>query len=195
MIPSGRAGCSTQILRAARKDSGVARGALKALMSSATLTNWLPEGFKPLIGTEEATIDDKGRILVSKKKRERLGDEFAIAFGARGCLAAYPKGIWDRMLEEILQYDSINAGREQYTRLLLGQAEDDLKYDAQGRVVVPQKMREAAKLKDKVVLLGCLDRVEIWAREEYDLFQQDPDSYGRQRREAIAKAYNEMVGR
>lgn len=163
-------------------------------MSSAALTNWLPEGFKPLIGTEEATIDEKGRILVGKKKRERLGDGFAIIFGTRGCLAAYPVGVWERMLEEILQYDSINAGREQYTRLVLGTAEDDLKFDAQGRVVVPQKMREAAKLKDKVLLVGCLDRVEIWAREEYELFQQDPESYGRQRREAVAKAYNEMVG-
>ena len=163
-------------------------------MSSAAFTNWLPEGFKPLIGTEEATIDDKGRILVSTKKRERLGNGFAIVFGTRGCLAAYPQGIWERMLEEILQYDSINAGREQYTRLLLGTAEDDMKFDAQKRFVVPQKMRDAAKLTKNVLLVGCLDRVEIWAREEYELFQKDPETYGRQRHEAIAKAYNEMVG-
>jgi MraZ protein len=164
-------------------------------MSSANVTSGMPEGFKPLIGTEEATVDDKGRILVSKKKRDRLGDEFAIVFGTRGCLAAYPKAIWERMLDEILQHDSINEGREQYTRLLLGTAEDDLKFDAQNRVVVPLKMREAAKLKDKVLLVGCLDRVEIWAKDEYELFQQDPDTYGRHRREAIAKAYNAMVGR
>jgi len=164
-------------------------------MSGTALTNWIPEGFKPLIGTEEATIDDKGRILFSKKKRDRLGDGFAILWSTSGCLAAYPAGVWERMLEEILQYDSINEGRSQYTRLVLGTAEDELKFDGQGRVVIPQKMREAAKLKDKVMLVGCLDRVEIWARDEYELFLQDPETYGRQRREAVAKAYNEMVGR
>jgi MraZ protein len=164
-------------------------------MSSEHVTNGMMAGFKPLIGTEEATIDDKGRILVSKKKRERLGDSFAIVFGTRGCLAAYPNVIWERMLEEILQYDSINEGREQYTRLLLGTAEDDLKFDAQNRVVVPQKMREAARLKDKVLLVGCLDRVEIWAKDEFDMFQRDPEMYGRHRREAVVGAYNAMVGR
>jgi DNA-binding transcriptional regulator/RsmH inhibitor MraZ len=51
---------------------------------------------KPLIGTDEATIDDKGRILVGKKKRERLGEPFAIAVGEVGCLVAYPEPVWQQ---------------------------------------------------------------------------------------------------
>lgn len=150
---------------------------------------------KPLIGTDEATIDDKGRILVGKKKRERLGEPFAMAVGEVGCLVAYPEEVWRRKVGEMLGYDSLNQGRQQYTRLFLGYADDELKFDQQGRVVVPQKLREIAKLTDKLLLVGCGDRLEIWAKEEYERFQEDTEGYGAKRREALAKAYGQMVGR
>ncbi|MFI5387573.1 MAG: division/cell wall cluster transcriptional repressor MraZ [Fimbriimonadales bacterium] len=150
---------------------------------------------KPLIGTDEATIDDKGRILVGKKKRERLGETFAMAVGEVGCLVAFPEEAWRNKVNEMLGYDSLNQGRQQYTRLFLGYADDELKFDQQGRVVVPQKLRELAKLTDKVLLVGCGDRLEIWAKEEYERFQEDTEGYGAKRREALAKAYGQMVGR
>lgn len=151
--------------------------------------------FKPLIGTDEATIDDKGRILVGKKKRDRLGDTFAMAVGEVGCLVAYPEEVWGQKVAEMLSYDSLNQGRQQYTRLFLGYADDELKFDQQGRVVVPQKLREIAKLTDKVLLVGCGDRLEIWDKSEYERFQEDTEGYGAKRREALAKAYGQMVGR
>ena len=148
--------------------------------------------FKPLIGTDEATIDDKGRILVSKKKRERLGETFTLALGSLGCLVAYPEDRWDKIVQDILSYESINQGREQYTRLILGWADDELKFDQQGRFVVPQKLRELARLKEKVLLIGCGDRLEIWSKSEWEEFNTYQDSYGRQRREAIDKAQQQM---
>ncbi|HWA82344.1 MAG TPA: hypothetical protein VG820_02850 [Fimbriimonadaceae bacterium] len=154
-----------------------------------------PAILKPLIGTDEATIDDKGRILVGKKKRERLGEPFAVAVGEVGCLVAYPEEVWQRKVAEMLSFDSLNQGRQQYTRLFLGYADDDLKFDQQGRVVVPQKLRDLAKLSDKVLLVGCGDRLEIWAKEEYERFQEDTEGYGAKRREALAKAYGQMMGK
>jgi division/cell wall cluster transcriptional repressor MraZ len=97
------------------------------------------------------------------------------------------------MLAEILGYASINQGREQYTRLVLGTAEDELKCDQQGRVVVPQKLRDLAKLTDKVMLVGCGDRLEIWAKTEWEQYGEHPDTYGQKRRESIEKAYSQMV--
>ncbi|MBV6457186.1 MAG: Transcriptional regulator MraZ [Fimbriimonadaceae bacterium] len=151
-------------------------------------------GFKPLIGTDEATIDDKGRLLLSKKKRDRLGDGFVVALGDVGCLVAYPAVTWDRMLEQVLAQDSLNQGRQQFTRLVFGLADDGLKWDQQGRVVVPHKLRELAKLKDRVLIVGCVDRLEIWAAEEWDIYNRDPDRYGEARRNAILTAYNRMLG-
>jgi len=150
---------------------------------------------KPLIGTDEATIDDKGRILVGKKKRERLGEPFAMAVGEVGCLVAFPEEVWHSKVSEMLSYDSLNQGRQQYTRLFLGYADDELKFDQQGRVVVPQKLRDIAKLTDKVLLVGCGDRLEIWAKDEYERFQEDTEGYGAKRREALSKAYGQMVAK
>lgn len=155
----------------------------------------LPADFKALTGTDEATVDDKGRILVGKKKRERLGEPFALALGPSGCLEAYPEWVWRRKLEDMLQHDTTNLGREQYTRLILGSADDEQKFDAQGRFVVPQKLREMAKLVDKVLLVGCGDRLEIWAKSEYEEHLRKPEEYGRERRDAIQRAQERMVGK
>lgn len=149
---------------------------------------------KPLMGTEEAIIDAKGRLLLSKKKRERLGESFVIAVGHPGCLAIYPEKVWDGMLADIMQYESINDGRQQFTRLVLGLAEDELSCDGQGRVVIPQKLRELAKLTKEVLIIGCGERAEIWAKEEWEKYNENPDTYGQQRRNAIAKALGQMKG-
>ncbi len=153
------------------------------------------QDYKRLIGTDEATIDDKGRILVSKKKRERLGEEFVIGLGMAGCLVAYTNRAWNRLVDEIDQCESINFGGEQFSRLIMGTAEDELKFDAQGRVVIPMKLRELAKLRKNVVLVGNNDKLEIWAAEEWEVFNRDPDSYGLQRRETIERAHLQMTGR
>ena len=147
-----------------------------------------------LMGTEEATIDDKGRILVVKKKRETLGESFVLAIGQAGCLIAYPEAVWSGIVDDIFSHESINAGTEQYTRIMLGDAEGDIRFDAQGRFVVPQRMRAAGKIKDKVVLVGCGNRMEIWAKSEYDAYKASPDTYGLERRLVVEKAYRQMKG-
>ena len=150
---------------------------------------------KPLIGTDEATIDDKGRLLVSKKKRERLGEPFVMALGETGCIVAYPQETWHKVLSEIASNPSTNQGRQQFARMTTGTAEDELKFDKQGRVVIPQKLREAANITDKVVLVGCLDRLEIWSKDEHDAYEADMDSYGSDRREAMDRAHKQMTGK
>ena len=148
------------------------------------------EDFEYLLGTDESTIDEKGRLLLGKKKRDRLGENFTVCLGTVGCLAMYPKSIWDELVKSILKYDPTNLGREMYTRLVLGQADNDLKFDGQGRVVVPPKLREEARIREKgaILVIGCGDHVEIWAREEYQRYQDDPEVYGHKRREQILQA-------
>lgn len=148
---------------------------------------------KPLQGVEEANIDDKNRLLFSKKKRERLGDDFVVALGPLGCLVAYPRVVWRAMMDEIEAAKPANVGRQQYARMLLGYMDDELKFDLQGRLVIPHRLRSEAKLKDKAVLVGAFDRVEIWNPEEYAGFSADPKGYGNARSAAMDLAYAEMV--
>lgn len=158
------------------------------------MSQGFPLLYKPLIGTDEATIDDKGRVLVSKKKRERLGDDFVLGLGPQGCLVAYTQRAWVRTLEEWEKSDLMNIGRTNYARMIMGTADDELNFDAQGRFVIPQKLREMGKLKKEVILIGCGDRMEIWAVEEYAIFQED-EKYAARRVEELERAYVQMTGR
>jgi MraZ protein len=150
---------------------------------------------KQLIGTDEATIDEKGRLLVGKKKRERLGEPFVMALGPTGCLVAYTIEAWNKEVAEVIANPSTNLGRQQYARMLSGSAADDLRFDKQGRVVVPQRLRELAGLKDKVLIVGCIDRMEIWSAEAWREYENDPDGYGKERREAFVRAERQMIGK
>lgn len=150
--------------------------------------------FKPLMGTEEATIDDKGRLLLGKRKRDRLGENFVMAVGPMGCLVAYPVEIWDRIWGELNRYEYINQGRERLTRLMLGEAQDELNCDMQGRVVIPIRLRERANLQKeaKALLIGCGERLEIWNRQDYEESRKYPEVFGRERRAAFEEAWEIM---
>lgn len=154
----------------------------------------LPLGFEPLIGTDDATLDDKGRLIFSKKKRDRLGDGFVATLGPKGCLEAYPAAIWSDMVAKLLNMDALNEGVAEYGALLLGTAEDDLKFDAQGRVVIPLRLRKKAKIEKDVVIVGCGNRCEIWAKEEHDEYEKDRLGYGQDRRKMFREARKMMEG-
>jgi len=147
---------------------------------------------KPLLGTDEATIDEKGRILISVKKRDRLGSDFTVCLGDNGCLYAYPAWKWNEIMARVLSFDPTNQGRQAYTRLVFGYSDDELNCDQQGRVVIPRKLREKAKLKEKIKLVGCGDRLEIWAEEEFDKYELNPEAYGKERQDAIRNAWMDM---
>lgn len=155
----------------------------------------VPSLHEQLIGTDEATIDDKGRLLVSQKKRTRLGSPFAMTIEPLGCIGAYPMAIWNQKIAEILSYPSINQGRQEFQALTAGDADDELKFDKQGRVVVPQKLRLLAKIKEKVIVKGCFDHLEIWSEEEYKNWEKDRAGYRRAEREAVQRAYDRMIGK
>lgn len=144
-----------------------------------------------LSGTDPATIDDKGRILIPKKKRERLGEDFTLALGTDECIEAYPKAHWERVVGEIERFSPLNEGRRHYSRLKIGLAEEEMRCDAQGRVVIPPKLRELANLRDSVVLVGCGERLEIWDKATYEQFEAK--NYG-DRKDAVTAAYQQMTG-
>jgi MraZ protein len=151
--------------------------------------------FKPLLGMDEANLDKKGRLLLSAKKRARLGSDFVIGLGECGCLVAYPKEVFDKICLKIMSYDAMNEGRQQYTRLTTTLVEDEINCDSEGRFVVPNKLREKAGLKDSVLILGLVDRLEIWAADEYERFNADPEHYQGRQRELIREAYDKMTNR
>ena len=149
----------------------------------------LPE-IRPLVGIEEALLDNKGRLLISVKKRERIGENFAFFLGKCSCVILVPEGSWRQLIDDLMQVDLESEARQQFCRLALGAAQDEMNFDAHGRVLIPKDLRDAAKLREKVIVLGCLDHLEIWSAEEFQYYQTDPDAYLSERRATVSRAYN-----
>ncbi len=142
---------------------------------------------------ERATLDKKGRILLSTKKRQLLGNNFVLTLGDHNCLVAYPQSVYQELAAEIRQYGRLNAGGQQYRRLLMGESVPDISCDKEGRFVVPSSLRELAKLNEKVLIVGCDEWIEIWSAEEHAEYTKDPDNYNAKRRSDFLAAYTKMV--
>ena len=120
-----------------------------------------------LMGEYNHTIDAKGRLIVPAKFREVLGDEFVVTKGLDNCLFVYPNDEWTRFEEKLKSLPLTNKNARQFTRFFLAGAAA-CEVDNQGRILLPQVLREFASLEKDVVLVGVASRIEIWSRERWD---------------------------
>ncbi|MBQ9604215.1 MAG: division/cell wall cluster transcriptional repressor MraZ [Firmicutes bacterium] len=112
------------------------------------------------------TIDAKGRIIIPAKYREALGLKCVISKGKDGALNIYTNETWDEFDEKfklIPQSDPIGM---RYIRDFYANA-SDLEPDNNGRVMIPQDLKEFAGLKKDVVTIGAFDHIEIWDADRY----------------------------
>lgn len=119
------------------------------------------------MGEYNHAIDAKGRLIVPAKFREILGDNFIVTKGLDGCLFVYPNDEWTRFEEKLKSLPLTNKNARQFTRFFLAGAAA-CEVDKQGRILLPQVLREFASLEKDVVLVGVASRIEIWSRERWD---------------------------
>jgi transcriptional regulator MraZ len=117
-----------------------------------------------LLGAHEHTIDDKNRLTLPAKFRQAFADGIVVTRGLDGCLYAYRRPDWARLVESRLAtLDSLRPeGRRLERFFFSGAAETEL--DKQGRVMIPRELIDHAKLGREVVVAGVNDRLEIWDR-------------------------------
>jgi MraZ protein len=114
------------------------------------------------------TIDPKGRIIIPTRFRNVLkaDDEYGAVVSIKdGCLYGFTFSEWKQLEKKILAAKS--AAMEKFKRFFLGNA-CPLKCDKQDRILLPQSLRTYAGIEKDIVLVGVLDRFEIWARERWD---------------------------
>ena len=109
-------------------------------------------------GEYQHNIDSKGRLIFPIKLREELGDHFVIFRGLDNCIYVYSQEQWERFEEKLSQLPSSNA--RQLRRFF--SANFVCEPDAQGRILIPQVLRDHAHLQKDVTVIGVLDHVEIW---------------------------------
>jgi len=130
-----------------------------------------------LTGEYEHVIDNKSRVLVSNKLRnlidsEEHGSDFYLVLGANGILCLYPEKYFER---EILSMVPKNVAADEavaFERMgfaLAGKVE----LDSQGRLLLNDKLRKRAGLKDNVTLIGVRDHIELWNTQDWEQYAID----------------------
>lgn len=122
-----------------------------------------------LIGEYQHNIDAKGRIIIPSKLREGLGEKFYIVRGIDKCLFIYPESRWIEILEKIKTLPWTLEEVRRFSRKFASTA-GECEADNQGRILIPQKLREYAGLEKQVVSIGVIDRVEIWSKNNWESY-------------------------
>ncbi len=118
-------------------------------------------------GEYSHSIDTKGRLIIPAKYREALGEGFVLTKGLDGCLMAYDNAEWEAFESKLKDLPSTNPAVRKLQRFFMGGA-SDVESDSQGRVVIPQTLRDHAGLNKDAVLIGMGNRIEIWSKEKYE---------------------------
>ncbi len=126
-------------------------------------------------GTSIHSIDSKGRIVLPQDFREQLGESFYVTSGFNKCVQILSVEEFDRLREQIRLLPADKALSLQY--VLISPA-TLVSPNSQGRVTISQKLREDSCLKKDVVVVGMDTRIEVWDKEEFDMFieKQKQDS-------------------
>ncbi|MFH1238760.1 MAG: division/cell wall cluster transcriptional repressor MraZ [bacterium] len=120
------------------------------------------------IGQYEYSIDNKNRLFIPSKFRTGVR-KFFVTRGLEGCLFMYTPNMWQEITAKFKKLPLTKTEARSFLRMLLsGAAECDV--DRQGRILVPQNLCGWAKLKKNIIIVGVLDRFEIWSKEEWKLY-------------------------
>ncbi len=119
------------------------------------------------MGEYNHTIDAKGRLIIPSKFREALGDTFVMTKGLDGCLFVYDNEEWNAFEEKLKALPITNKEARQFVRFFLAGAAE-VEVDKQGRILVPNILREFAQISKDVVLIGVASRIEIWSKERFE---------------------------
>ena len=118
------------------------------------------------MGEYNHTIDAKGRLIIPSRFRDLLGEEFVLTRGLDGCLSIYPMDEWAAFEEKLRALPLTNKDARTFSRFFVAGA-TNCELDKQGRILVPQTLREFAGLEKDVVLTGNLNRIEVWSKEKW----------------------------
>ena len=131
-----------------------------------------------LQGGSNIAVDDKGRVVIPLRFRANLGERFVLTRGFDRCVYVFDLDRWQGLSQKFEQ-GAIFDRRKMHLQRLLYSAATEVTPDNQGRVAIPQELREWAGIEpnSEVSIIGCENRVEIWARDAfYKILNEAADS-------------------
>jgi MraZ protein len=123
-------------------------------------------------GEFDHSVDDKGRVIIPTRFRSSLGERFYMTKGLGGCIFVYTESAYKELSETLSKQRQLD---EHTMRLQRFFTSTEASVDSQGRVAIPSKLREYAKIGEQgdVVIVGTGERLEIWSGESWDRYNEE----------------------
>jgi len=112
------------------------------------------------------TIDDKGRLTLPSKWRTDLGHGVVVTRGVDKCLFVFTSPDFEKLAERIAALPMTQVEAREFSRHFFSGAAD-VELDKQGRILIPQNLREYAGLNGEVIVVGVNQRAEIWSAKAW----------------------------
>ncbi len=127
------------------------------------------------IGEYHHALDDKGRLAIPKKYQNQFKKGAVVTRGIDQCLFLFPQTSWRQLAEKLAALPLSQSNPRAFSRLMFGGAMD-VELDGNGRIVLPEYLRQYAKLTKQVVVAGLYSRIELWDEAAWEQYKQQAES-------------------
>lgn len=139
------------------------------------------------IGEHLHSIDNKKRLAIPARFRKELGEKAILTRGLDNCLFLYPLQEWQKFSEKLGQLSMGQTGTRSFARLMTAGAVE-VEFDNLGRILIPDYLKNYADLKKRIVIVGILNRLEIWDQENWNNYKKEIEK----NTDAIAEKLGEL---
>ena len=136
-----------------------------------------------MTGKYHHTIDAKGRLCIPSSLRDDLGETFYVSIWMEPCLVAHTKESWEKRVEK---FNAMPAKDQKKIRPFFANAAK-CDVDSQGRILLPQDLRDRVGLKKNATVVGVGERAEIWDAEAWAKIETVEES-----EESLEDAFEEL---
>lgn len=125
-------------------------------------------------GTYTPKLDDKGRLFLPAKFRDGLSEGLVVTRGQERCLTVWSNADFDLLTERLGGASQTNKSTRDYVRMLFSAATQEVP-DKQGRISIPSVLRDYASLRRDVMVIGAMNRIEIWDPESWQQYTEEQE--------------------
>lgn len=130
-----------------------------------------------LTGEYQHVVDEKGRVLVSNKLRNQIdvdehGGNFYLVLGANGILCLYPERYFEQIVLSVAPAATAPDEAVAFERISFALS-SKIELDSQGRLLLNEKLRKRAGLKEEITLVGVRDHIELWNTDDWEQYLSD----------------------
>ncbi len=126
------------------------------------------------LGTHTPRLDDKGRLFLPAKFRDRLSSGLVVTRGQERCLYVFPMDEFVKVADQMREAPTTSKAVRDYMRVFLSGASDEVP-DKQGRVTIPPALREYAGLSRECTVIGAGARVEVWDTAAWNAYLESTE--------------------